>query len=211
MRESLVTMLFPSFISERGSVLAWRRTKREERTPHVPAEDDMVLHVLADGGEVELHGDVRALQGRAGPDPAQLEDVWGLDGPGQSISMSKGYQHLGCGWTDPAQRMTSLPALTVYTLSPCANSAPVATMPSACLVVSRRCTVAPVRTLRFGRPSAGKRYACGASACEDAKHVLERERTSNRTEADVLRVPVRGSTVDAHLKVPACCITASHD
>ena len=107
--------------------------------------------------------------------------------------------------------MTSLPALTVYTFSPCANWAPVATRSAACLVVRRRCTVAPVRTLRFGRPSAGKRYACGTSACEDPKHVLERERTSNRTEADVLRVPVRGSTVDAHLNVPACCIAASHD
>ena len=86
MRESLVTMLFPSFISDRGSVLAWRRTKREERTPHVPAEDDMVLHVLADGGEVELDRDVRALQGRTSPDPAQLEDVWGLDGPANKES-----------------------------------------------------------------------------------------------------------------------------
>ena len=53
----------------------------EGRTPHVSAENDMVLHVLADGREVELDRDARGLQGRTGPNAAELEDVWRLDGP----------------------------------------------------------------------------------------------------------------------------------
>lgn len=55
------------------------------RMLHVPSEDDVILEVFAHCGKIDLDWDIGGFQSGTVSDPAQLEDMWGPDGTGESI------------------------------------------------------------------------------------------------------------------------------